>query len=410
MAATLDRALPTGLPLMRSSAFRLYFLARTCSEFSLQMGAVAIGWHVYSLTGRALDLGLIGLAQFIPAALFAFVAGHAADRFDRRRVALMCQTVQGMTALFLVWGSTSGWLNALDIFAAAAVLGAATSFEGPATAALLPAVTPDGMLQKSTALSTAAFQVAIIAGPALSGLLCSRSPAAAYAVMAGLWFVAGILACAIRLEKSPRAEEPPSLKGVFAGVEFTRRNPTLLGITSLDLFAVLLGGVTALTPIYASDVLHVGPLGLGTLRSAPAVGALLITGILARNPIDRKAGLRMFQAVIVFGVATVVFALSQWLWLSLLALSVLGAADTVSMVIRGSLVQLATPDSMRGRVGAVNFLFINTSAQLGEFESGVTAALFGTVPAAVFGGLGTVAVALLWMRWFPTLRRMERLE
>jgi MFS family permease len=410
MAAILDRALPTGLPLVRSSGFRLYLLARTCSEFSLQMGAVAIGWHVYSLTGRALDLGLIGLAQFIPSALFAFVAGHAADRFDRRRVALMCQTVQGMTALFLVWGSASGWLDALDIFAAAAVLGAATSFEGPATAALLPAVTPDGMLQKSTALSTSAFQVAIIAGPALSGLLCSLSPAAAYAAMAGLWFVAGILACAIRLEKAPRADEPPSLKGVFAGVEFTRRNPTLLGITSLDLFAVLLGGVTALTPIYASDVLHVGPLGLGTLRGAPAVGALLVTGILARNPIDRKAGLRMFQAVIVFGVATVVFALSQWLWLSLLALSILGAADTVSMVIRGSLVQLATPDSMRGRVGAVNFLFINTSAQLGEFESGVTAALFGTVPAAVFGGLGTVAVALLWMRWFPTLRRMERLE
>jgi MFS family permease len=224
------------------------------------------------------------------------------------------------------------------------------------------------------------------------------------------WLLAGLLNGAIRVEREAAAEDAPSPGALFAGIAFVRRNPAILGTISLDLFAVLLGGATTLLPIFARDVLHTGPWGLGVLRGAPAVGALLMTFVLARYPIERRVGLRMFQAVIIFGVATLVFAISRAMWLSVLALAMLGAADTVSMVIRIALVQLATPDAMRGRVGAVNFLFVNASYQLGGFESGLTAALLGTVPAVVLGGLGTIAVALLWMKLFPTLRRVERLE
>jgi MFS family permease len=400
---------PTGR-LLGHQPFLYYFWARSFSEFSYQMGAVAVGWQVYALTGSAFDLGMIGLAQFIPTLVLTFAAGHAADRYDRRRVVQLCELAAGLAALFLAWGSLRGWLTVAEIFAAVAVFGAATAFEGPASAALLPGVAPEGMVQRATALSTGAFQVAMISGPALGGFAYAVSPGVPYAAMAAFWLLAGVLNGLIRLERPVAAKDPPTLSQLFAGVGFVRRNPTILGAISLDLFAVLLGGATALMPIFARDILHTGAWGLGVLRGAPAVGALLMATILARYEIRRRAGLRMFQAVIVFGVATLVFALSRDLWLSVLALAVLGAADTVSMVIRISLVQLATPDAMRGRVGAVNFLFVNASYQLGEFESGVTAALLGAMPAAVLGGIGTIAVALLWMRWFPTLRTMERLE
>jgi len=249
----------------------------------------------------------------------------------------------------------------------------------------------------------------MVAGPALGGLAYAVAPVTPYAIMAALWLASGIFSGAIRVDRPPVAGDPPTLRGVFAGVDFVRHNPALLGALSLDLFAVLLGGATALLPIYARDILHTGPWGLGILRGAPAVGALLMTIALARRAFDRHAGLRMFQAVIVFGVATVVFALSHAIWLSLLALAVMGAADTVSVVVRVTLVQVATPDEMRGRVSAVNYLFINSSNQLGEFESGVTAALFGAVPAAALGGVGTILVALLWMKFFPALRDVDRL-
>ena len=313
-------------------------------------------------------------------------------------------------AVFLAWGSFAGWLNATEIFAAVAVLGAATAFESPASAAMLPLVTPAGLLQRGTALSSATFQIATIAGPALGGLLYAAAPGAPYAIMAGFWVLAAILNGLIALRREAAAAEPPTLAALFAGVGFVRRNPSILGTISLDLFAVLLGGVTALLPIYARDILHTGAWGLGVLRGAPAVGALIMAVTLARYSIKRRVGMRMFQAVIVFGLATVIFALSHWLWLSMLALVVLGAADMVSVVIRVSLVQLGTPNEMRGRVGAVNYLFINASSQLGEFESGVAAALLGAVPAAALGGIGTIAVALLWMKLFPTLRDVERLE
>jgi len=396
--------------LLRQPSLIFFLLSRSLSRFSSQIGAVAIGWQVYDLTGRAFDLGMVGLVQFLPTALLVFVAGHAADRFERKRVVQVCQLAEATTALFLAWGSYAGWLTEVHIFIATFVLGTAGAFESPATAALLPLIAPQGTLQRATALSSGATQLATITGPALGGLAYALSPAAPYGIMLLFWLAAMIFTGAIQQTQQAPAKDTASSDDLFAGVRFVRSNPAILGTISLDLFAVLFGGVVALLPIYARDILDAGPFGLGILRAAPAVGALLTTMVLARHTINRKVGIRMFQAVIVFGAATVVFALSHWIWLSLLALAVLGAADTVSVVIRFSLVQLRTPDEMRGRVGAVNFLFINASNQLGQFESGVTAALFGTVPAAMFGGLATIAVALLWMKLFPSLRDVERLE
>jgi MFS family permease len=396
--------------LLRHKSFLLFLLSRSLSRFSSQIGAVAIGWQIYDLTGSAFDLGMVGLVQFLPTALLVFVAGQAADRYERKRVVQICQLVEGLTALFLAWGAYTGSLTVVQIFIATAVLGTAGAFESPTTSALLPLITPQGLLQRATALSSGATQVATITGPALGGLAYAFMPSMPYAIMALFWFAGAILTGGIRLIQPTAIRDSATPGDLFAGVRFVRNNPAILGTISLDLFAVLLGGATALLPIYARDILQTGPLGLGILRASPAVGALLTTVFLARHPIERRVGMRMFQSVIVFGMATVVFAVSHWMWLSILALAILGAADTVSVVIRFSLVQLATPDDMRGRVGAVNFLFINASNQLGQFESGVTAALLGTIPAALLGGIGTVAIALLWMKLFPALRDVERLE
>jgi MFS family permease len=390
--------------------FLLFVSARAFSEFSYQIGTVAIGWQVYALTGSAFALGLVGLVQFIPSALLVFAAGHVADRYDRRRVVQICQYVQALAAGFLAWGTFGGWLTVAKIFTALGIFGIATAFESPAAAALIPAVAPPGMLQRATAVSTAAWQIAAVSGPALGGLAYAAAPGTPYVVMAVFWLLSGMLNGAIKLIGPVAVKEPPTIASLFAGVGFVRRNPAILGTISLDLFAVLLGGATALLPIYARDILHTGPWGLGVLRGAPAVGALIMSGVLARHAITRRAGVRMFQAVIIFGLATVVFAVSRSIGLSILALAIMGAADTVSVVIRIALVQLSTPDEMRGRVGAVNYLFVNASNQLGEFESGLTAALFGAVPAVILGGVGTIAIALLWMKLFPTLRDVERLE
>jgi MFS family permease len=396
--------------LLRHKSFLAFLLSRSFSRFASQIGAVAIGWQVYDLTGSAFDLGMIGLVQFLPTALLLFVAGQAADRYERRRVVQLCEIVEGLTALYLAWGAYAGWLTVTQIFVATFVLGIVGAFESPALAALLPLIAPAGSLQRATAISSGASQIATITGPMIGGFAYVIAPGASYAIAGGFALCAAICIGLVRLTQPAVVRDAATPDGLFAGVKFVRNNPAILGTISLDLFAVLLGGATALLPIYARDILQTGPLGLGILRAAPAVGALLMTACLARHTISRRVGLRMFQAVIVFGVATVVFALSHWMWLSVLALATLGAADTISVVIRFSLVQLATPDEMRGRVGAVNFLFINASNQLGQFESGVTAALFGAMPAAVLGGVGTVAIALLWMKLFPTLRDVEKLE
>jgi MFS family permease len=396
--------------LLKHRSFLLFLLSRSSSRFASQVAAVAIGWQIYDLTGSAFDLGMVGLVQFLPTALLVFAAGHAADRYERKRVMQLCQLAQALTAIFLALGAYTGTLTVVQIFIATGVLGTATAFESPAVAALLPLIVPQGSLQRATALSSGAAQIATITGPAIGGLAYAVAPSLPYGVMVLIWLLGAILTGWIRLSQPAVVRDAATPADLFAGVRFVRNNPAILGTISLDLFAVLLGGATALLPIYARDILQTGPLGLGLLRAAPAVGALLMTAVLARHTIDSRVGLRMFQAVIVFGAATVVFALSQWMWLSMLALAILGAADIVSVVIRFSLVQLATPDEMRGRVGAVNFLFINASNQLGQFESGITAALFGAMPAAVLGGLGTIAIALLWMKLFPTLRDVQRLE
>jgi MFS family permease len=395
---------------LRHQPLRAYLCSRSLSEFACQMATVAIGWQIYRSTGSALYLGLSGLAQFIPSILLVFVAGHAADRCDRRRLAQLCQVVQGLASAFLSWRAVTGLLTVPEIFTVLVLFGIATAFESPALSALLPAVAPIGALQRATALATGAMQVAAIGGPAIAGLAYAANPAAPFILLAVCWLAAAIAGGGIGSSAATTATEAPAAAELFAGFRFVRDNPAILGTISLDLFAVLLGGATALLPIFAHDILNAGAWALGVMRAAPAVGALMMTLVLARRPLSRRVGLRMFQAVIAFGCAIVLFALSRNLLLSIAALAAMGAADTISVVIRVSLVQLMTPDAMRGRVGAVNFLFINASSQLGEFESGITAALLGAAPAALLGGIGTIAIALLWMRLFPALRRVERLE
>jgi MFS family permease len=410
-ASIMSSTVPAGAPaLIKQTSFLFFLLSRSLSRFSSQIAAVAIGWQVYDLTGSAFDLGMVGLVQFLPTALLLFVAGHAADRFARKRVVALCQLAEALTALFLAASTFAGTLTELQIFVATFVLGISGAFESPALSALLPEIAPQGSLQRATAISSGASQVATISGPALGGLAYAFAPSLPYGIMTVFCLLAALVMNAIPVAQQAPAKDEATSDDVFAGIRFVSNNPAILGTISLDLFAVLLGGVTALLPIYARDILFTGPLGLGILRAAPAVGALAMTAVLARHAISSRVGLRMFQAAIVFGAATVVFAVSHWMWLSVLSLAILGAADTVSVVIRFSLVQLSTPNEMRGRVGAVNFLFINASNQLGQFESGITAALFGAVPAAVLGGVGTIAVALLWMKLFPTLRAVEKLE
>jgi MFS family permease len=396
--------------ILRHRPFQLYFLGRVFSNFSRQIVAVAVGWQVYALTNDPFALGMVGLLQFLPTLLLTFFSGHAADHFDRKRVVQICQWVEAITAGVLAWGSMEHWLTVAHIYAASVVFGITASFERPAAAAMVPSVVPTGFLQQGTALSSGAMHFASIAGPALGGFMYAVSPGLPYGLTAVFWLLAGVLNGSIGMVRQPRSVEVPSLGTLFAGVRFVRSNPAVLGTISLDLFAVLLGGATALLPIYASDILHTGPWGLGLLRAGPSIGALVMTIYLARHPIARRVGIRMFQSVILFGLATIVFAVSRDVWLSVVSLIVMGAADMISVVIRMSLVQLATPDEMRGRVSAVNFLFINASNQLGEFESGLTAAWFGTVTATIIGGVGTIAVALLWMKLFPTLRDVEKLE
>ena len=382
------------------------------SRAAVQMQAVAIGWQVYALTGSAFDLGLVGLAQFLPMICLSLAVGQAADRLDRRVIVRNCQVVEGLIATALAMGSLGGWLTREAIFALLLALGAARAFEGPSQSAMIPSLVPGALLPRATAWSASAQQTATIVGPSLGGVLyLVAGPAGAYATAATGFFVGAGLVAAIRVRRGePRAREPLNLESVFSGVAFIWRHPVILGSISLDLFAVLLGGVTALLPIYVRDILGAGPWGLGLLRSAPALGALVTSVFLARASLGRRVGRTMFRAVVVFGAATLVFAVSRSLAISFAALCVLGAADVVSVVIRLTLVQLTTPDAMRGRVSAVSSLFTGTSNQLGDFRAGVMAGLLGAVPAVAIGGVGIVAVALLWMRWFPQLRRVDRLD
>ena len=395
---------------MGERPFVLFWLARVFAMIAHQMLAVAVGWQVYTLTGRALDLGLVGLAQFLPSFFLVLVAGHVADHFDRRRVLQFCMLAEAAAALGLGIASALGFISEVVIFALIFVVGAARAFQMPTMQALLPALVPPQLLSRAIAANASAGQTAIIAGPALGGIIYVAGPATVYAVSTALFVLTGLMIFLIRIERRRAPASAPGLSSVLEGIRFIRRQPAVLGAISLDMFAVLLGGATALLPIYARDILHTGPWGLGLLRSCTAVGALGVALWLAHHPLRGHAGRTMFAAVAVFGAATVVFGLSESFAVSLVALLVLGASDMISVVIRQSLVQLQTPDHMRGRVSAVNSLFIGTSNQLGEFESGVTAAWFGVVPSVVIGGIGTLVVVLVWMRLFPSLANIDRLE
>ncbi|MGN2244040.1 MFS transporter [Frateuria sp. GZRR33] len=396
--------------LLTHRAFVQFWFARIASGFGFQMLSVAVAWQIYAITGRALDLGLIGLVQFFPSVLLALPAGHVADQFERRRVVLIGQVVEWCAIAALAALSFSGRIHEAGILALVFVISTAKAFESPSMSSLLPALVPPAILPRAVAVSGSAFQMAMVLGPAVGGLLYVAGPGVVYATAAGLYLIAATLMALLRYEQAPPKREPASLKSLFAGVHFIRERKDVLGVISLDLFAVLFGGATALLPIFAKDILHTGPWGLGLLRAAPAVGALLMSFALARHDLTRRVGIIMFGSVAGFGVATLVFALSSWMWLSLIALFAGGAFDMVSMVIRGSMVQLDTPDAMRGRVNAVNSIFINTSNQLGEFESGLVAAWLGAVGAAVLGGVGTLVVVGLWMAMFPTLRRRQKLH
>jgi MFS family permease len=403
-----DRA--TGFSLFRNRDFRAFLAARALASLSSLMLGVAVGWHVYELTGSAFALGMVGLAQFLPALLLALPGGLAADRFERRTILLLCFSLQIVVALLLlsislVSGARAGW-----IFPVVALVGVGQAFLGPASQSLVPFLVSKEDFPRAVAWNSSTFQIATIAGPAIGGMLYAFGPACVYAVSAGFYTCAALLVSRIRTRLRVAAAARPGFEGLFTGLRFVFSRPPILGAISLDLFAVLFGGATALLPIYARDILHVGPWGLGLLRSAPAVGAAVVAFGLTQQPLARRAGARMFSCVALFGVMTIVFGLSRSFPLSLAALAGLGAADMVSVVVRQTLVQINTPDEQRGRVSAVNSVFIGASNQLGEFESGVTAAGLGTVPAAVLGGVGTLVVVLLWMFLFPSLRRADLLD
>ncbi|ABZ00533.1 TPA: MFS transporter [Pseudomonas putida] len=390
--------------------FLAFWLARVFTASGFQMLTVAIGWHLYQLTGNVLDLGLVGLVEFAPRVLFMLHTGHVADRYDRRKVAALCQSLQGLIALALAVGSATDNVTRELIFALAFLLGATRSFEMPATQALLPNVVPPGLFPRAVAASASATQSATIVAPAVGGFLYAFGSIWVYGPTVALYAIACVLTLSLQARGQVAQRGRASIESLLAGIRFIRSRPDILGAISLDLFAVLLGGATALLPVFAKDILLTGPMGLGLLRSAPAVGALLMSLWLARFPFERKVGRTMFTAVGVFGVATIAFGLSTSFWFSLAVLVVLGAADMISMVIRSSFVQLETPDEMRGRVSAVNGLFIGASNQLGEFESGVTAHWFGTVPAVVMGGVGTLVVTGVWIKLFPTLAKRDQLH
>ena len=394
--------------LLAQRQFIRFWLARLGGVTANQMLMMALAWHVYDLTGSAWDLGLVGLLQFVPALLMTLPAGHLADRWHRGRIFAVCLLTQAVVALVLVLAIQEAFVSRDLILALSVVLGAARAFQMPAQQALVPLLVPQALLTRAIALSSSGIQIAIIGGPALGGLLYLNGPTLVYATAAGMLTLSGLLTLGVRY-RHQRRDEVASWHTVLAGVGFVWQRKVLLGAISLDLFAVLLGGATALLPIYARDILHTGPQGLGLLRAAPAAGALLMSLLLMRWPLQRYVGRRLLGAVALFGVATLVFGLSNDFVVSLLALAVSGAADSISVVTRLTLVQLETPDAMRGRVAAVNSIFVGASNQLGEFESGATADMWGPVGSVVAGGLGTVLVALLWWRLFPALAQRDRL-
>lgn len=406
----MDSAQPIPQSVLRHAGYLNFASARVLTGLASQSMTIAVGWMIYDLTHSAFALGFVGFCQFLPRFFLTLVVGHVADYFDRRIVVLVCQLAQALIAIVLTLAIFEGWITAEIIFAAVTLLGAAQAFQQPTSTALLPNIVQPSMLQQAVATSTSLQQVAFIIGPASGGLLYGIHATAPFITSAIFLLVASVNILLIKVEKRIVVREPVTLTSAFAGVAFIRSRPVIFGAISLDLFAVLLGGATALMPMFAKDILHAGPWGLGFLRAAPAIGALVMALMLARYPLKRDVGRWMMIACAIFGVATIGFSLSTDIALSIACLAILGAADTVSVVVRSSLVQLLTPDEMRGRVSAVNSLFIGTSNQLGEFESGLLAGFLGPVMTGVIGGIGTLVVVLLWIKLFPELAKVKTLQ
>jgi MFS family permease len=392
--------------------FVLFQTARFLIVAAVEMQAVAVGWQVYDITKRALDLGLVGLAQFLPGILLFLVSGHTSDRFDRRKVLGACYAGYALCSGLLLIIAERGSHSVRPIYAVLILLGVVRSFNGTASRSILPQLVPDEHFANAVAWNATTFQAATILGPSLGGILYAlfRGPSAVYA--AAVLTAVGALVSTFRIKTRPqvRRREPMTAKTIFAGLHFIWREKLILGAISLDLFAVLLGGAVALLPVYAREILHTGPWGLGLLRTAPGVGAALMAVALAHRPLRGRAGPTLLWSVAGFGICTILFGVSTSLVLSLISLVFLGAADMVSVIIRATLVQLRTPDQMRGRVMAVDMVFIGTSNELGQFESGLTAQWFGTVPAVLLGGFGTLVVIALWAWLFPELRRAGELN
>jgi MFS family permease len=395
---------------LRNRDFTRFIAARFIATLAVQMQTVAVGWQVYEVTRNPLDLGLIGLSQFLPFVLLILPAGHLADSRDRRRILAACFALECVCALLLLAFAARGLDSARPVFAVMVLFGVARAFAMPTGQALLPNLVPRAQFGTAVALNSSTWQVATIAGPSLGGVVYLAGPSVVYGSVAVLLAASVVMVLSLRAggRDEARSAEPPGWQALLSGLRFVRSKRLVLGAISLDLFAVLFGGATALLPVYAADVLQVGPAGLGWLRTAPGIGAALCGVALGVLPIARQVGRWMFGGVIVYGLATLVFGVSTVLWLSLAALVVMGAGDMVSVYVRHLLVQLETPDDIRGRVSAVNAVFIGASNELGEFESGVTAAWFGTVPAVIVGGCATLVVAGVWWRRFPELSRMDR--
>lgn len=404
----------------QSRDFRLYQAARCAVVIGAEAQALAVAWQVYQITHRAIDLGFTGLALFLPGLLFLLPAGHVADRFDRRQVVLVCYSLQVVCTLTLLAFAWAGIHRVLPIYLVLFFMGSGRAFSGPASSALIPMLVPKEHFVNAVTWGATIFQIATISGPTIGGFLYTlprvRGSFAHFAgggvvylfTLASLaWYLT--LITMLRVRPGRMEHKAVSRDVLLAGVRYVMRTQVLLGSISLDLFAVLLGGAVALLPIFAENILHIGPRGLGMLRAAPGVGALAVSLLLTFRPIRNQAGVRMLVCVALFGAATIMFGLSHSLWLSLIALLLTGCADMVSVVIRSSILQLATPPEMRGRVSAVNSLFLGASNELGEFESGVTAQWFGAVRAVVLGGIGSLAVTGIWAVLFPNLRRVDAL-
>jgi MFS family permease len=400
-----------GIPILRQANVRFFVAARMAMAFSMQMQNVAIGWYVYTLTNDPLSLGFVGLAQFLPAVLLILAIGHAADRFDRRLVIVICLAVQALASLALLPLIFGAAPKVGPIYAIVFILGAARSFSAPALSALLPNIVSLDDFPRAIAITTSTMQIAMIVGPAAGGLLLAWNGVALFGIAAALHLIGAALIFSVKARPTYAEESKATgLQGILAGFSYLRSNHFLLGAISLDLFAVLLGGVTALLPIFARDILQVGPTGLGLLRSGPAAGAVLVGLCLAHRPLRRRVGATMLWCVAGYGAATILFALSTSFWLSIAAMIALGGFDVVSVVVRQTMVQLGTPDATRGRVSAINHVFIGASNQLGDFESSVAAALFGAVSAALIGGIGTLIIVGLWAWLFPELRRADSMR